>query len=336
VRVSTDAKFGDATFQAGAALFDSVTFAGEPDFTRATFQGQASFGNATFQGYGSFGNATFFGDAWFGHAIFEPGAEFSYATFQGDANFNGATFEGVAFGRTTFQSDVSFFSATFGRSHAGFGGATFQGNAWFGETTFLSAAGWGGATFAGHAGFGGASFSDDARFDECTFERARDLGPLVVRGALILDRTVFAQPIRIEASPRALSCSRAQFRHGGNILVEEAEITLDDADFAEPSMITGRREPLPDQQGGHSVSRGRSYLDSRPRLLSVRRAKLANLTVAGVDLRDCRFDGAHGLDRLRLEADCEFATTPGGWRSTRRAAIAEELEWRARHRKWDD
>jgi hypothetical protein len=68
----------------------------------------------------------------------------------------------------------------------------------------------------------------------------------------------------------------------------------------------------------------------------VRRAKLANLTVAGVDLRDCRFDGAHGLDRLRLEADCEFATTPGGWRSTRRAAIAEELEWRARHRKWDD
>jgi hypothetical protein len=53
-----------------------------------------------------------------------------------------------------------------------------------------------------------------------------------------------------------------------------------------------------------------------------------NLALGNVDLRACRFFGAHGLDDLRIEADCEFAAPPGSWR-TRRRALAEEHDWRA-------
>jgi hypothetical protein len=38
----------------------------------------------------------------------------------------------------------------------------------------------------------------------------------------------------------------------------------------------------------------------RPRLLSIRRADVAGLRLADVDLRACRFAGAHNLDRLRI------------------------------------
>jgi hypothetical protein len=51
--------------------------------------------------------------------------------------------------------------------------------------------------------------------------------------------------------------------------------------------------------------------------------------VSNIDLTDCRFAGAHNLDKLRLEADTAFRLSPTrpGWE--RRQAIAEESAWRA-------
>jgi hypothetical protein len=44
-----------------------------------------------------------------------------------------------------------------------------------------------------------------------------------VRDALDLEETVFAQPIRIEASASALLSSRAQFRRGADLLVHDPQ-----------------------------------------------------------------------------------------------------------------
>jgi hypothetical protein len=56
---------------------------------------------------------------------------------------------------------------------------------------------------------------------------------------------------------------------------------------------------------------------------------VAGLRLADVDLRACRFVGAHNLDRLRIEGAPLFARTSGWWRA-RRKTLAEEQHWRAR------
>jgi hypothetical protein len=70
-------------------------------------------------------------------------------------------------------------------------------------------------------------------------------------------------------------------------------------------------------------------------VVSMRSANVAALTISAMDLRPCRFAGAHALDRLRLD-DVRFAQPPAGWRRhhrvpirwTRRQTIAEEQHWR--------
>jgi hypothetical protein len=57
------------------------------------------------------------------------------------------------------------------------------------------------------------------------------------------------------------------------------------------------------------------------------------LALGNVDLADCRFAGAHNLDKLRIEADeadtvFGFSPAVAGWE--RRQVIAEEVAWRTR------
>jgi hypothetical protein len=161
-----------------------------------------------------------------------------------------------------------------------------------------------GASFNGppslddHGGFQRVVFQAEARFDHSTF----------CLGARF-DRATFED--------------EADFEH--------AAITGDawfggcdfkrDADFAEPSILAAWLEDA---------------LSPPPRLVSMRRAKAAKLTISGLDVRACRFDGARGLDLLRMER-VRFAETPSGWwrtgrlpaRWTRRSVIAEEHQWRA-------
>ena len=47
-----------------------------------------------------------------------------------------------------------------------------------------------------------------------------------------------------------------------------------------------------------------------------------------VDLRSCRFFGAHGLDQISINLSCDFAYTPPGRRYTRRRIVPEERELR--------
>jgi hypothetical protein len=101
------------------------------------------------------------------------------------------------------------------------------------------------------------------------------------------------------------------------------------------SKVRGRGRAMEPPTLSHGLSGGgKQSVSPSPRVVSVRRAKVAQLTVSGLDLSACRFAGAHGLDLLRVER-ARFAQPPepkrrlarGRW--TRRQTIAEEHHWRS-------
>jgi uncharacterized protein YjbI with pentapeptide repeats len=303
---------------------DRPTFAAAR-FNRATFQGEAWFGGASFQGI-----------AWFGGASFQREAWFEGATFQRVAWFNGASFQREAgFASTSFQRGAVFDGATF-QGEAVFDRATFQGDAAFDRATFQHRAGFYRVSFQDRAGFDRASFQGTAGFIGASFERAALVGPLLAR-RLLLDGAVFGTRVQLQVAAAALCARRAQFPAGVHLRLRYATVDLDDADLAAPAVIAGAPAPFPlledlEKQVAHAWQRlppGPRTLRWRPRLLSMRRADVAGLRLAEMDLRACRFVGAHNLDRLRIEGAPLFARTTGWWRA-RRKTLAEEQHWRAR------
>ena len=359
----TDCQFRGATFS-DAAMFGGVTFTGHAWFGGATFSDGADFRGATFSDDAEFTDVTFTGSAWFDRATFSSGAVFNGATFGGYTGFERATFSDAAdFRDATFSGEAWFdFGATF-TGPARFDEATFSNKAWFGEATFSAEAGFGGATFSDEAWFVGATFSDEARFGEVIFERrasfararfdrARQLGPLLAYRGLVLDDVQFAQPVQIEVSSNGVCCRRARFTGGVQFRLRWASVLLDDTDLAAPSILAGiprlSSEELA-QQEEQIVTTWQQELageiSERPQLMSLRRANVAGLGLSNVSAADCRFAGAHNLDKLRLESDVSFAESRsllvwrGGWTWGGRQVIAEERTWRARptrsgHRLW--
>jgi hypothetical protein len=352
-----DVEFGMATFN-GAASFEEATFTGGAGFGGVTFNGNAWFRDATFNGDAQFTDAAFTGNAWFDRATFNRGV-FDAATFTGIAAFEGATFTDVAnFGDVTFTGEAFFdFGATFA-SDAVFGGATFNRETWFGGATFKGRAGFGGVTFNGNAAFEGATFTGDVGFDGATFkgrasfggarfEHARQFGPLLAYRGLILDDVQFAQPVQIEVSSTGVCCRRARFPGGVQFWLRWARVVLDDTDLAAPSILAGIPRLSSEYLAQREEQIARAWqrlltgeISERPQLLSLRRANLAGLGLSNVVAVDCRFVGAHNLDKLRLESDISFAAAPplvglGVRKWSGREVIAEEHAWRAdRSRRW--
>ena len=358
VTFSGRVSFYGATFSRDAS-FNGATFGSDVQFNGARFEGDASFIEAAFSGDGWFDDATFSKDASFYEARFSQHASFTVATFSADTSFHKARFNRTAsFHKTTFSGDATFDEATFG--HVAFFAATFSEDASFGETTFSNDASFGRTTFSGeasfrkarfdgHAGFGQATFRRDARFDGTTFERSGLLGSMHVFERLWLDGAVFAERVIVEASARRASFARADFRGGSAIRLRWADVWLADTEFAGPSVLEGLQpqfEPggsrgflgweKPEADGTWTTSLPTAPEDFAPCLLSLRDARVAQLALAGVDLRWCQFASAHGLDVLNYER-AHFSEPPPGWRWirwrpvrwTRRRTIAEEHLWRA-------
>jgi uncharacterized protein YjbI with pentapeptide repeats len=332
---STTAKFSQAIF-GGIADFDGVTFQGDAQFDAATFQDGAWFSGATFQGHAGFTEAAFQGAAAFQRATFRYGTGFSRATFDDFASFPMATFQDIAwFSEATFRLEAEFTAATF-QHVARFSDATFQDNARFLRVTFQDTAEFDGVVFQGNVDFRGA-----------IFERTQSIGPLLSHRGLNLDDARFAQPVQIAASMIGLCCRRARFAGGVQLRLRWAHVLLDDVDFAAPSIIAGvprlvagfRRTDAGLAEHEQRIAKAWQRLlgeavSEQPRLLSLRRANVAGLGLANVELADCRFAGAHNLDKLRLEADVSFAAPVWkGWEW--RQVIAEERAWRAdRSGRW--
>ncbi len=352
--VLTGARFDHATFL-GDARFHHAAFEGGTWFLEATFEGDATLDEAAFRGDVGFRGVAFHGYAGFRRAVFHADAGFERAAFHADARFDHATFEGVTrFIKATFKGDAVFNEVTF-REHGRFGDTVFQGNAFFEQAVFHRDARFGRAIFSG-ARFIGATvqrvawfdevnfegdarfelvvFHRDARFDRATFQRAPQLGPMLVRKALVLNGVVFRERVQIEAAAAACCCQRTRFLAGVQLRVRWAQVALDGADLAAPSILTGvpAFPGIDESRWARALERTRAanIRGSRPRVVSLRHADVAGLTVAAADLRACRFAGAHHLDRLHAEESNYFAYTPRGWRWTTRQTIAEEHHWRAR------
>jgi hypothetical protein len=125
-----------------------------------------------------------------------------------------------------------------------------------------------------------------------------------------------------------------------------ARVVLDDADLAAPSIIAGIPYLSSKELARQEERIARAWqrllagkISERPQVVSLQRANVAGLGLSNVSAADCRFAGAHNLDKLRLESDVSFAAAPSpvgpsGWGG--RAVIAEERAWRAdrAHRRW--
>lgn len=351
--VTRDAWFDGVTF-AGDVQFDGTAFVREADFDEATFAGAARFGGVSFAAPAVFDGAVFTADAWFGEVTFADDAVFSGVVFAADASF----------GQAAFRGDTRFSGAIFGR------------NATFDEAEFTGDARFDGATLAGDTTFAGVVFASDAVFDgmvgaRCDFTGASfdvsDLGTFAV-DALTVDSALFRTRTRMGVTAETVSCRHTQFPAGGHLWIHAADLDLSYAEFLGRTIITdpgprsgplgtrsspGQRPAgffeLSEPQRAEYVTRRNAHelaerLGARParrtRVVSVRRANVTDLTMSRVRLDTCRFAGAHGLDRLGIDAACTLAYPPPGWRArrpfrfTRRRMIGEEAEWRRRYADW--
>jgi hypothetical protein len=175
-----------------------------------------------------------------------------------------------------------------------------------------------------------------AWFTSTTFERARQMGPLLVSRGLDLDHAQFAEPVQIEVSTIGVCCRRARFVGGVQFRLRWARMLLDDADLAAPSILAGVPRLTDNQLAKQEQRIAKAWqrllggaVSEQPRLLSLRGANVAGLGLANIELADCRFAGAHNLDKLRLEADVNFAPAPVRLSWDWRQVIAEERTWRA-------
>jgi uncharacterized protein YjbI with pentapeptide repeats len=304
-------------------------------FTRATFSDGASFNYATFD-RADFNNATFGNRASFTRAVLGNGAMFGGAIFGHDAWFGGATFGlEVGFASAKFGDQARFSEATFDK-WAQFSGAIFGDGASFTEATFDKGAQFIGTTFGDRASFAGATFGDWVIF-----------GPLITAGEMALSQTVFEQGPVLRISADRLWCDDMRLLDGASIELRWTEVRLDGTSFGRPTVLAGVGPFAKVSEEALLPRVRRSWRTARPRVLSLKGSDVANLVLSNVDLRACRFTGAHHLDQLRLEATIDFADCPRGlragwavpplWRWTRRRTLVEEQYWRRaqpKHHGW--
>ena len=289
------------------------------DFKDRTFEEDVAFSYAVI-GKACFDGATFLG-----------GVSFHGSDFEESASFQGATFaKSVSFVDVTFFCPAQFAYISIDEAEEPFryGEVTFGGVADFRNARFAAGADFGGAIFESRARFEGARFGTaeqtaDGLFEGARFRQALTLGPMLAHRAVSLDRAIFEAPsVRIAVSAPDVSCVRTHFVGRAHLEARFASISLEDAEFAQPSIVGGSKPQfqLEDSADLFDDSDLRDR-DRRPRIKSLARANVANLTLADCDLRECCFIGAHNLDGLRFEA-VEFAWTKRP--ATVRRMIADE------------
>jgi uncharacterized protein YjbI with pentapeptide repeats len=322
-----------ATRRVGVFLYEDAVRA-DVIFSMAQFSRGAIFTDVRVAGGITFARVKVAGGLAFERAILSRSLVFQEASISGGAGFSHARIAGEAdFERVSFSGETRFDRVTFG-GHGRFATAQFSGDARFEDTVFSRHGGFNNATFANDVVFLGARVSGDAYFGGAEFLRATEIGPLAVQGALVLDGARFHERVVLLLAVTILSARGTTFSGGADLRVRWGEIALDGADFGRASTLSDLRA-WPDEidLAARSIRDDRRVeLFERPRLVSLRGAHVAALALSGLDLRACRFFGAHGLASIRIEANCEWASAPGqGW-TMARSTIAEEHQWRTAHR----
>ena len=347
------ASFEGTTF-AGSVRFDGTKFRGRASFDSANFAGDASFVGVTFAAGSSFQDTTFEGDAAFSHTTFGDDTSFNIATFRCDADFSDATFTDEAlfytaifsgqteFLRATFNSDVSFPRTIF-IDDVSFDDVNFGGDTWFWSTYFTGTASFQRATFTGRAGFV-AALARYWDFERATF-MVSDCGPWV-GFTVSLRHAVLTAGARVEIIALEIDMRSVQAREGIHLVLHTNGIDLSDSEFLRRSIIAGAAQgywapgdwvPAQVKQLRETFAQKLSAIPPRCKLISLERSTTGELVLSNVILDDCTFAGAHGLDKMRIGADCRFRRTRDPSSAdvftrrrmvTRRRIIAEEIAWR--------
>jgi uncharacterized protein YjbI with pentapeptide repeats len=297
-------RHGDGRPLFGLANFREVTFEGPVNLEQAQFGQEVHFDEATFERRVELRRAVFDRPVHFRKARFAAKAVFAEAAFEREAHFPGAVFEhGAVFRDATFKGFAHFPDVTFG-SYAVFVGADLK------------------------AGF--------------------RLGPTVVAGRLVLDEASLGNADMRLSTP-LLCCRRTRFHEPAHLKLRWAEIDLEEGVFDRASTLAfSPRWGAVDETRlprCHGLQPGSEDATTReaagedvavPRLASLRRADVANLTLASIDLTQCEFESTVRLDALRLATRCPFDEPPKGRRWTRRMTIREERSWRMSSSRWED
>lgn len=366
-----------ATF-GGCVDFEGSSFYEDANFDEVVFMEDAFFQDATFHEAAWFEEVIFMGNAWFGDTKFVDFVTFDKAVFVKKAKFVGVTVEDSAnFSRAVFFGSVDFVSAEFSKD-AWFGQAKFLDVADFSSVKFIGDASFLSVLFAVNGRFAGAVFTAvatfaDVRARELLITRTELRGALFgpIYGQVVtLDQVTFSERVNALILCSKLSLARVQVRAGGHLEVHAGDVSAAGAEFLAPTIISDpgparfdrprtyslqviadevqRRVPalLQPTFGAAKADLGKleqelEALKGRATYLhSLRRANVAHLVLSSVRLEDCRFGGAHGLDKLRIDASCQLASTPARRprrppRFVRRRVIVEERDWRRCFARWD-
>jgi hypothetical protein len=258
------------------------------------------------------------GEIRFERSVFGGDVDFSQLQFPGPVLFDHASFAGAAnFGMTTFAEHADFDHVTF-RDRANFRAAVFDDHAGFEGAVFCASATFIAAEFGSYLDLADAHFAQDVAIEGAKFQTARQLGPFTVAGKLSLDASQFGARVMIDAGAGVLSAQDTVFSDGVRLSLSDARVDLERADLGRASALAGRDS------------------GSAPTLLTLCSARVAGLSISNVDLRECRFFGAHGLETLSIEPSCQWLHTPQGLGCIDREMIAEEDDWRLRDERRRD
>src|SRR5512135_1429486 len=188
-----------------------------------------------------------------------------------------------------------------------------------------------------------------------------------LRRAVVFDASVFHARVRLTVLAHDLAWRHAELQAGGQLWIRANTADLTGTEFLRGSILAnpGHDTALPDRsdpgpkpadfdqlplrdrakyearRAGHDLA---TRLAAQPpvaaRVVSLRQANVAELVLSAVSLEECWFAGAHGLDKLRIDASCALPDSPAGWRRRRpfrftdRRCLAEEAAWRHRHATW--
>jgi len=324
-RFGENAYFEDWTISGDISLFQSEVI-DSLNFKSCTFAagvrvssgkcGSAFFSACNFLGEVSFSGTKFLEEAFFARCIFYDAVNFNEVSFGGKLTLWCATFmETIKFYRSSFQ-EVSFENAI--------------ANNW--------------------------------DFSNATFNLG-DVGPIV--GLKInLKKVVLATRGRFVAAASTIEAPWLTVQHGAHMVIRADSVTLNDSEFSKRSIISSygpedlnklRDLPISDDDSSEEVGRERvdaelkahqfraevfraiNSLSLRCSITSLERANVAELALSEIDLNDCRFAGAHGLDKIRIGSNCSFLWAPSwlNWNRftpsrmyTRRRLLCEEVNWR--------
>jgi hypothetical protein len=184
----------------------------------------------------------------------------------------------------------------------------FSGPANFDRSTFLKDACFADTEFCGAVSFFGVKAREEAIFIGARFTHGAYFGAFSA-AVLALDGALLVRRVAITGTVDIVSCHSTCFEDGVTLRLGASSVSATQATFGAASSIVGEGE-------------------EPTRLLSLRETDVSNLELIDVDLRWCRFSGAHRLDQLRITGRCEFSRPPASWWWTRRQIIAEEAAWR--------